>query len=141
MKKCHQKFHKLYWIWRKLVEQILLNALYMYIYIYVICLSNYLSIYISYSWSRAKDLPISDLQTQPVVINQNICRVDSGIIIDIIITENVLGRPVKYCRKKIGPQVKLLQTIALTSFSIQKHLKLIKKYKGEKETRDTKYVC
>ena len=135
MKKWHQKFHQLYWTRRKLVEQILSNALYIYIYIYIyiylymlsVYLPIYLSIYISYNWSRAKDVPISDLQTQLVVINQNICRVDSGIIIDIIITENVLGRPIKYCRKKIGPQVKLLQTIALTPFSIQKHLKLLKK--------------
>ena len=107
------------------------RLIYIYIYIYLYMLSVYLpiylSLYISYNWSRAKDVPISDLQTQLVVINQNICRVDSGIIIDIIITENVLGRPIKYCRKKIGPQVKLLQTIALTPFSIQKHLKLLKK--------------
>ena len=127
MKIWHQKFHQLYWIRRKLVEQILSNALYIYLYMLSVYLPIYLSIYISYNWSRAKDVPIWDLQTQLVVINQNICRVDSGIIIDIIITEDVLGRPIKYCRKKIGPPVKLLQTIALTPFSIQKHLKLLKK--------------
>ena len=54
----------------------------------------------------------------------------------------LLGRPMKYYRKKVGPQVKPLQTTALTSSSIQKHLKLTitekLRNKGEKETRATK---